>query len=121
MQCGSSAFPLGRGLSQAKICAETGKIVRVVDIAEGPWRVIGLIALPFITLVQKLSQVLRGQPLTLRAATIGEPPFPAEPMVAPESAEFESKLREYELMCVPCPASTTRITQRPLSTAVSLC
>ena len=38
LQVGSNAFPLGRGLSQAKMCAETGKIERVVDIAEAPWR-----------------------------------------------------------------------------------
>ena len=38
VQVGSNAFPLGRGLSQAKMCTETGKIERVVDIAEAPWR-----------------------------------------------------------------------------------
>ena len=53
VQVGDSAFPLGRGLSQARVCTKTGKIERVVDIAEAPWRVIGLIALPFITLVQR--------------------------------------------------------------------
>ena len=45
VQVGSNAFPLGRGLSQAKVCTETGKIQRVVDIAEAPWRVLGLFAL----------------------------------------------------------------------------
>ena len=38
LQVGSNAFPLGRGLSQAKMCTQTGKIERVVDIAEAPWR-----------------------------------------------------------------------------------
>jgi len=41
-------FPLGRGLSQARICSKTGKIKRVVDIAEAPWRVIGLITAPLL-------------------------------------------------------------------------
>ena len=45
VQVGSNAFPLGRGLSQAKVCTKTGKIQRVVDIAEAPWRVLGLFAL----------------------------------------------------------------------------
>ena len=40
---GESAFPLGRGLSQARVCTRSGKIERVVDIAEAPWRVIGLV------------------------------------------------------------------------------
>ena len=34
VQCGDAAFPLGRGLSQARVCTRTGKIERVVDIAE---------------------------------------------------------------------------------------
>ena len=34
VQCGDAAFPLGRGLSQARVCTQTGKIERVVDIAE---------------------------------------------------------------------------------------
>jgi len=52
VDCGESAFPLGRGLSQAQVCRRTGKIKRVVDIAEAPWRVIGLVAQPFIAIVQ---------------------------------------------------------------------
>lgn len=60
VQVGSNAFPLGRGLSQAKMCTETGKIERVVDIAEAPWRVIGLFALPFIQLFQKLQAEVQG-------------------------------------------------------------
>jgi len=58
VQVGSNAFPLGRGLSQAKMCTETGKIERVVDIAEAPWRVIGLLALPLIQLFQYLQAKL---------------------------------------------------------------
>lgn len=56
VQCGDQAFPLGRGLSQARCCPQTGKIERVVDIAEAPWRVIGLLALPFINLVQAATE-----------------------------------------------------------------
>ena len=58
VQCGDSAFPLGRGLSQAQVCTRTGKIKRVVDIAEAPWRVIGLLALPVINSVQALMALL---------------------------------------------------------------
>lgn len=58
VQCGDRAFPLGRGLSQARVCTETGKIQRVVDIAEAPWRVIGLLALPLINLVQLASRTV---------------------------------------------------------------
>jgi len=39
----SEPFPLGRGLSHAKVNPKTGKIERVVDIAEAPWRVVGLV------------------------------------------------------------------------------
>jgi len=41
-------FPMGRGLTQARICPRTGKICRVVDIAEAPWRVIGLFTAPLV-------------------------------------------------------------------------
>mmetsp|Transcript_29314 Transcript_29314/g.40864 ORF Transcript_29314/g.40864 Transcript_29314/m.40864 type:complete len:148 (+) Transcript_29314:120-563(+) len=41
-------FPLGRGLTQARMCPRSGKICRVVDIAEAPWRVIGLITAPLV-------------------------------------------------------------------------
>ena len=62
VQCGDSAFPLGRGLSQARVCSRTGKIERVVDIAEAPWRVIGLIATPFIAAVTALAQMRDAPP-----------------------------------------------------------
>ena len=44
----SDAFPLGRGLSFCEVDVATGKITRVVDIAEAPWRLVGLILTPAI-------------------------------------------------------------------------
>ena len=41
--------PLGRGLSHANVDATSGKIARVVDIAEAPWRVVGLLIRPLLT------------------------------------------------------------------------
>ena len=55
VQVGSNAFPLGRGLSLAKMCSETGKIERVVDIAEAP---IVLLALPLIQLLPYMWETL---------------------------------------------------------------
>ena len=55
VQVGNNAFPLGRGLSQAKLCSETGKIERVVDIAEAP---IVLLALPLIQLFPYMWETL---------------------------------------------------------------
>lgn len=46
VEVGTNPFPLGRGLSQAKVDPLTGKILRVVDIAEAPWRVIGILLAP---------------------------------------------------------------------------
>jgi len=43
-------FPLSRGLSLATTNAE-GKLERVVDIAEAPWRVVGLLIRPLLTAV----------------------------------------------------------------------
>ena len=77
VQVGSNNFPLGRGLSQAKMCTETGKIERVVDIAEAPWRVIGLAVLPFIQLFQRLQAKVQGE---REPAAPGE----AEPAPAPQ-------------------------------------
>jgi hypothetical protein len=85
VQCGDSAFPLGRGLSQARVCPETGKIVRVVDIAEAPWRVIGIALVPFINIVQA---IMRGFSAENGASSSGE-------LRPPESTPVE---REYELM-----------------------
>lgn len=58
VQCGPVAFPLGRGLSHAQFCPRTGKIKRVVDIAEAPWRVVGLLATPIVSLFQTISKAL---------------------------------------------------------------
>jgi len=41
-------FPLSRGLSLATTNSE-GKLERVVDIAEAPWRVVGLLIRPLLT------------------------------------------------------------------------
>jgi len=53
-------FPLGRGLSQAKIDVATGKITRVVDIAEAPWRVIGLLLTPVVSVLVVLGEFYLG-------------------------------------------------------------
>lgn len=39
---------LGRGLSFFRVCSKTGKIRNAVDIAEAPWRAIGLVFAPFL-------------------------------------------------------------------------
>lgn len=88
VQCGESAFPLGRGLSQARVCRETGKIERVVDIAEAPWRVIGLMVLPIINLVQALMRMAGSTSADSSGA-----------MKPPSSTEDDATTdREYELM-----------------------
>jgi len=58
VEVGDTPFPLGRGLSQATVDPETGLITRVVDIAEAPWRVVGILLLPLITAVSALSEAL---------------------------------------------------------------
>jgi hypothetical protein len=50
----TNPFPLGRGLSHAKVDLATGKIKNVVDIAEAPWRVVGLALSPFIATLAAL-------------------------------------------------------------------
>ncbi len=57
VEIGSTPFPLGRGLSQATIDPSTGKITRVVDIAEAPWRVIGLLLTPLLSVLIVLSEL----------------------------------------------------------------
>ena len=47
VEVGGRPFPLSRGLSLAKLDGD-GKLVRVVDIAEAPWRVVGLIVRPVL-------------------------------------------------------------------------
>lgn len=49
VEVGENPIPLGRGLSQVKLNPTTGTIKRVVDIAEAPWRVIGLALAPVIS------------------------------------------------------------------------
>lgn len=111
VQWGDAAFPLGRGLSQARVCTATGKIERVVDIAEAPWRVIGLIALPFISAVQALSQTVAQAPSGAAAkakAVAGAAArrlLDEEDVSDPDGAASEPRprspadvLREYELM-----------------------
>lgn len=57
-------FPLGRGLSHANVNLSTGKIERVVDIAEAPWRVVGLLVSPLIAAAASLQTEI------FRAATL---------------------------------------------------
>ena len=47
-QLGGTACPLSRGLSHANVDTASGKITRVVDIAEAPWRVVGLLLAPLV-------------------------------------------------------------------------
>ena len=95
VQCGESAFPLGRGLSQARVCPETGKIVRVVDIAEAPWRVIGLLLVPFINIVQALMRSVGGVPPTSSSGALQPPEAALSPSGLEDKASSD---REYELM-----------------------
>lgn len=72
VQLGTSDFPLGRGLSHVRVSTMTGKIERVVDIAEAPWRVVGLLVAPFIDVFRVLSTLnLFGANAT--AAAVGKP------------------------------------------------
>lgn len=57
VEVGSSVFPLGRGLTQAKVDPLTGEITRVVDIAEAPWRVIGLLLAPVVSILIVFSEL----------------------------------------------------------------
>jgi len=91
VQCGSVAFPLGRGLSQARVCAASGKIERVVDIAEAPWRVIGLLLLPFISAFGALSKALA--PASPAAVPVSPAAKVSEPLVGSVNVE-----REYSLL-----------------------
>eukprot|EP00967_Tisochrysis_lutea_P030372 scaffold35657_cov30-Tisochrysis_lutea.AAC.1 len=94
VEIGSTPFPLGRGLTQALINPETGEIVRVVDIAEAPWRVVGILLLPLIAASSAVSEVLaaalaganerRDQSDTGYALDVSEPPFAdLQPLSAP--------------------------------------
>mmetsp|Transcript_44678 Transcript_44678/g.83804 ORF Transcript_44678/g.83804 Transcript_44678/m.83804 type:complete len:542 (-) Transcript_44678:228-1853(-) len=83
VQCGPFAFPLGRGLSHAQFCPRTGKIKRVVDIAEAPWRVVGLLSLPFINFFRFFSKAFSQERKTL----------PLDLMASMQPAEMPSKMR----------------------------
>ena len=108
VQCGDAAFPLGRGLSQARVCKRTGKIERVVDIAEAPWRVIGLVALPFISAVQYLTSAAAGEAETetTSAASSGSSSSSSSSSADNsgggggelEASEGERVMREYSIM-----------------------
>jgi len=49
---------LGRGISFFRICSTTGLIRRAVDIAEAPWRVIGLLVAPLAQALKVADRVL---------------------------------------------------------------
>ena len=80
-------FPLGRGLSQAKVCVETGKIERVVDIAEAPWRIIGVALLPLIQFGQVLLAGVTAPKLAADAAAADSQAAAAE---APQPQAFNA-------------------------------
>lgn len=100
VQCGESAFPLGRGLSQARVCTATGKIERVVDIAEAPWRVIGVLATPLIGAFQYVAAEIKGgaKPADEAAsAPIAPPAADADPLKDGER-DAETVDREYSML-----------------------
>jgi len=53
---GGKELPMGRGLSQVRICPITGKIVRVTDIAEAAWRVLGMLSQPAVPMLEFLEE-----------------------------------------------------------------
>jgi len=58
VEVGGRPLALGRGLSYMRICPRTGLIQRAVDIAEAPWRAVGLFIAPFARGIRGLSRVL---------------------------------------------------------------
>lgn len=60
VEVGGQPLAMGRGLSYMRICPRTGLIRRAVDIAEAPWRVIGLIVAPFARGIRGLSRFVAG-------------------------------------------------------------
>jgi hypothetical protein len=56
VELGGQPLPLGRGLSHAIICPRTGKISRVVDIAEAPWRTVGIALAPAVKLASSCAK-----------------------------------------------------------------
>lgn len=59
VEVGGQPLVLGRGLSFMKIDPETGLIAKATDIAEAPWRAIGLVLSPFARGIRELSRLLR--------------------------------------------------------------
>ena len=57
VELGGAACPLSRGLSHANVDTASGKITRVVDIAEAPWRVVGLLLAPFVAVLSATAGV----------------------------------------------------------------
>ncbi|KAG8460403.1 hypothetical protein KFE25_011894 [Diacronema lutheri] len=57
VELGGQAIPLGRGLTHAIICKRSGKISRVVDIAEAPWRTVGIALAPAVQLARNVASV----------------------------------------------------------------
>jgi hypothetical protein len=86
---------------QASVCTETGKIRRVVDIAEAPWRVIGLMALPFINAVNSLNALRTGR---TPVEPVQPPPYKplsttnADATAADPSMDGVDVEREYRLL-----------------------
>jgi len=132
VQCGETAFPLGRGLSQARVCLQTGKIERVVDIAEAPWRVIGLLVLPFINAVQSITRTAGGDDAAAGSSTAAmTPPYSTDADSddtgrGDEAEGVKNVEREYELMMaavladgVVDPAERALLTQFAAEHAVS--
>lgn len=57
VEYGGQAIPLGRGLTHAIICQRSGKISRVVDIAEAPWRTVGIALAPAVKLARNVASL----------------------------------------------------------------
>lgn len=55
VELGGRAIPLGRGLTHAIICQRSGKISRVVDIAEAPWRTVGIALAPAVQFARNVA------------------------------------------------------------------
>lgn len=59
VEVGGQPLVLGRGLSFMKIDPKTGLIAKATDIAEAPWRAIGVILSPFARGIRDFSRLLR--------------------------------------------------------------
>ena len=64
---------------------DTGKIKRVVDIAEAPWRVIGLVVSPLIMLVQSVGALV-GEQTDADGADAAAPAASADALTPPDAA-----------------------------------